>query len=90
MFRKSKGLMGLWGGNSLASPVSAIGSSWIRTPVFSCRGGSSPMRSTTRLDSTTLALLALGAAMGFADLLFPASGVVSRVGELNNTFGMGV
>ena len=47
------------------------------------------MRSTTRLASITLAPLALGVAMGFADLLFPARGVVAGLGELNNKFGMG-
>ena len=83
MFRKLKGLMGWWGGNPLASPISGIGSSWISTPVLICRGGSSPMR------STNLTLLALGAAMGFTDLLFPASGAAAGLGELNNKFLMG-
>ena len=80
MFTKSRGFMGLWGGNPLASSGSTICSSLI---------GSSPVRSTTRLDSTTLALLAFGATVGFAALLFPTSVVVARGGELNKTLGMG-
>lgn len=89
IFKKSKGLMGVSGGNPLASPVSTIGSSWISTLVLNCRGESSPVRLTTGLDSATLALLAFGATMGFVDVLFPTSGVGVRVGELENTLGMG-
>ena len=48
------------------------------------------MRSTTELDSATLALLVFGAAASLAALLFPTSVVVSGGGELNNTLGMGV
>ena len=47
------------------------------------------MRSTTGLDSTTLALLAFGAAVDFAALVFPTIVVVAGGGELNKTSGMG-
>ena len=65
------------------------GSSWMGTLVIICQGGSSSVRSTTGLDSMVLALLALGASRGFADLLFSRSGVVIRLGEVNKTLGMG-
>ena len=58
-------------------------------PMLSCRGGSSLVRSTTKLDSMVLALLALGAAMGFVELLFSPSSVVIGLGEVNKMFGMG-
>ena len=47
------------------------------------------MRSTTGLDSMVLALLALGASRGFSDLLFSPSRVVTGLGEVNRTLGMG-
>ena len=47
------------------------------------------MRSTTGLDSATLALLAFGAATSFSALLFPTSVLVAGGGELNKTLGMG-
>ena len=45
--------------------------------------------STTELDSMVLALLALGASRGFANLFFSPSGVVIGLGEVKKTLGMG-
>lgn len=89
IFNKSRGYMGLWHGTPLASSGSAVGSSRIGTPTLNCRGGSSPMRSTTRVDPATLALFSFGAAVGFVAFLFPTSVVAAGGGELNNTLGMG-
>ena len=90
MFKKSRGFMGSWGANPLTSSGSNICSSQIGAPTLNCRGGSSPVRSTTGLDSATLALLAFGVAAGFTTLLFPTNVVFFVGGELNNTVGMGV
>ena len=57
--------------------------------MLSCWGGSSSVRSTTVIDSMVLALLALGAARGFADLFFSPTEVVIGLGEVNKKLGMG-
>lgn len=77
IFKKSRGYMGLWGGNPLAFSDSTFSSYLIGTPILNCSGGSSPVRSTTGLDPATLALFAFGAIASFTSLLFPTNVVVA-------------